>query len=122
MLAVDPKRLARSGQQAEPGALSVEHPCQLGGGVDNVLAVVDNDQEVLAREGVGHHLGGQPVGLLADTHGGGQRRGYLSLISNGSQVDKRSANMPVRDQSSRDGDGQAGLTGPTRTGDSHDGR
>ena len=122
MFAVDPERLARGGQQAEPGALAVERPGQLGRGVDDVLAVVDNDQEVLAREGIGQHLGDRPVGLFADAHGGGQRRGNLSLISNGGQVDKRSADRPIRDQSSRDGDGQAGLTRPTRTGDSHEGR
>ena len=98
VFALDPEQLARGGQQAEPRALAVEHRGQPGRGVDDVLAVIDDNQEVLARKGVGQHLVKWSARLLPDPQSGGQRRSDLCLISDRGQIDKRGAYTILADQ------------------------
>ena len=52
VLAVDAERLPRGRQDAQPGAVADELAAELGGAVDHVLAVVEQDERVLLAQRV----------------------------------------------------------------------
>ena len=81
-LAADPQPLAARGEEAQARAAPQQVLGDLGGGGDDVLAVVEHEQQVLVAD----HLG-EPV-RVRQVEGRGDRRGNAGRITDRGQLDQ----------------------------------
>ena len=87
-LAADSERLAAGGDQAQPRAPPDQGVGGLGARVDQVLAVVEHDQDVLRDQGVEQGLQGRPARLRDDPERSGDGRRHRLRIGDRGQFDQ----------------------------------
>ena len=84
-LAADPQPLAAGGEEPQARAATQQALGHLGGGGDDVLAVVEHEHQLLLAD----HLG-EPV-RVRQAEGGGDRRGNTGGIADRRQLDQAPA-------------------------------
>ncbi len=87
-LSADAERLTAGGEQAHPRASPDEGIGGLGARVDQVLAVVEDDQDVLRDQGVEQGLQGGPAGLRDDPERSGDGRRHGLGVGDRGQFDQ----------------------------------
>jgi len=118
-LAGDPQQFAAGGQHPHAGAATEEGVREAGGGLDQVLAVVQHEQQALGLERVGERLRQGPTGFLAHPQGRRHRLRRAGGLGEGGQLHQPHA-VKVRGQHvRRRSEGQAGLAHPAGTGQRH---
>ena len=114
-LAVDAEGLARGGEQVDPRAAAMDQVGQLGAGVHHVLAVVEDDENVLRPEHFHQRVCTDAVHLCADSQCLLDGARHVSWVVDRSQVDEPDALAGPVEQFSRHLEGKARLarsTGP----------
>ena len=112
-LAGDAERLAAGGQHVHVRAPPQHQLDELTGGVEDVLAVVEHQQEVLRREQLGDGVGEGSVGPLLHVEGVGDGGGDRALVAHRGQLDETdTVRVGGRDRGGQPM-GQAGLAHPS---------
>ena len=105
-LAADPQPLAARGEEPQTRAAAQQILGHLGGGGDDVLAVVEHDQQVLVADQLG-----EPV-RVRQVEGGGDRRRNAGGITDRRQLDQAPAEAQTVGHGPPDLQGQPRLAHP----------
>jgi hypothetical protein len=84
----DPQRLPAGGQHAQVARRPQQPVGELGDGVDQVLAVVQQEQHTPAGKVLGQHVGGRPAGLLDQAERAGDGLGQQRLVAEPVELDQ----------------------------------
>ena len=122
LLAGDPERLARRGQDPDPGRRADEGGDRPGGRRQELLQVVEDEQQAAAGEVRLYELGGRPVGLLGDPQYSCDRRRDERRVADRRELDEHPAVGEPVDDPFGDADREARLAGAARAGEGDDPR
>ena len=92
---------------------------QVGGRVQDVLAVVQHDQQPPPRQRLGDAVGHREPGLGGDAQHGGHHVGHRRRVADGRQLDQPHPVGELAGQLGRDLHRQAGLAHPAHPGQGH---
>ena len=87
-LPVDAERLSRRGEDPHPWAAPAGQVGELGGGVDDVLAVVEDEEHVLLAEGIEQGVEQRAATLVLNAENCSDGGGHLLGMSDGRQLDE----------------------------------
>ena len=119
LLVGDSKSFAAGGQDSHGRGMREDGLDEVGGGVENVLAVVEYQQPDPALQRSGHRLTHGLARLLSDAQHRRHRVGHRRRIGDRSQCEKPNAVGELIGQLRGDFGCQAGLANPAHTGQRH---
>ena len=119
LLVWDSESLAAGGEDSYSRRLRKYRFDQVGGGGENVLAIVDHQQPDPALQRGGHRLTYGLTRLLGDAQHRRHRIGHRRRISHRCQLEKPNAVGKLISQVRRDFQRQTGLADPTHPGQRH---
>ncbi len=105
---LDAQGLAAGGEQVQAGRLTPKPFCQIGHGLDEVLAIVEHDERAALLE-AGHERRQRIVGVRLDADGGGHQTGDQMAIGQPRQIDEIGPALEAALQRVRKRDGHRGF-------------
>ena len=115
MFTLDPQHLAARRQNRRVGTESRDRFRQFGRRVDDVLAIVENQEEFLPADGPGHGFGRNLAPAQLQAKDAGNRGGDQAGVQR-HQFDQPDVAVKIRDQAAGSLQRQRGLADPSRSG------